>query len=125
MLHLGVLLWLLGGFFFLLCAIYYIFELMPAYFRHRRSYLNPNVPSDDEIHSLLQIKNLKFPRIKFQITTRGKEVEVVKRSIESIALLAKASPLFEKHIELLIVTEEPLENRTFSEFFKSKGTSIL
>lgn len=123
-LHLGVLLWLLSGFFFLLCAFYYIFELMPAYFRHRRSYLNPNVPSDEEIYSLLQMKNLEFPLFKFQITTRGKEVEVVQRSINSLALLAKASPLFEKHIELLIVTEEPLEIATFSGYFKSKGITF-
>ncbi len=119
-LDLGVILWLISGSFFLLCALYYIFELMPAYFRHRRSYLNPNVPSDEEIYSLLQAKNLEFPRIKFQITTRGKEVDVVQRSIDSIALLSSASPLFEKHIELLIVTEERLETATFSDYFKSK-----
>lgn len=97
---------------------------MPAYFRHRKIYLNPNAPSDEEIHSLLQRKNLEFPCIKFQITTRGKEVDVVKRSIQSIALLAETSPLFEKHIELLIVTEEPLEKEIFSKFFKSKGITF-
>ncbi|MFX1508069.1 MAG: glycosyltransferase family 2 protein [Promethearchaeota archaeon] len=97
---------------------------MPAYFRHRKIYLNPNVPSDEEILSLLQKKHLKFPRFKFQITTRGKEVDVVKRSIHSVALLADASPLFEKHIELLIVTEEPLEKEIFSESFKSNGITF-
>ncbi|UCG03853.1 MAG: hypothetical protein JSW11_07680 [Candidatus Heimdallarchaeota archaeon] len=122
--HLGMLIWLVGGSFFLLCALYYIFELMPAYFRHRRSYLNPNVPSDEEILSLLRMKNQKFPRIKFQITTRGKEVEVVQRSIDSIVLLADVSPLFEQYIELLIVTEESLERDIFSDYFKSKGITF-
>lgn len=123
-LHLGLLLWLLGGFLFLLCAFYYIFELIPAYLKHRRSYLNPNVPSDEEIYSILHMKNLKFPRIKFQITTRGKEVDVVQRSINSIAMLADASPLFENHIELLIVTDEPSEIAIFLEHFKSKGITF-
>lgn len=97
---------------------------MPAYFRHRRNYLNPNVPSDEEILSLLHMKCLEFPRIKFQITTRGKEVEVVKRSVNSIVSLTKSSALFADKIELLIVTEEPLEKKIFSEYFEFEGITF-
>lgn len=118
-LHLGVILWLSGGFFFSLCLLYYVFELIPSYIRHRRSYLNPEILSDEEITTLLASTKQSFPIIKFQITTRGKEVEVVKRSIDSIVALAAASPLFEKNIELLIVTDEPSEVTIFSEHFKS------
>jgi hypothetical protein len=52
---------------------------------------------------------LSFPRIKFQITTRGKEISVVKRGITSIAKLAESSSLIESNIELLIVTDESSE----------------
>ncbi|UCE14520.1 MAG: glycosyltransferase family 2 protein, partial [Candidatus Heimdallarchaeota archaeon] len=119
-LQLGVILWFLGGFFFLLCTSYYIFELIPAYLKHRKSYLNPEIPSDEEILALLETSQMSFPIIKFQITTRGKEVDVVKRSVDSIARLAERSPLFEKHIELLIVTDELSEVEFFSKHFKAR-----
>jgi hypothetical protein len=120
-LHLGLILWLLGGLFFSLCLLYYIFELIPAYLRHRRSYLNPVIISDEEIISLLNLTEQSFPRIKFQITTRGKEVEVVKRSIDSIVALAATSSLFAKNIELLIVTDEKSEVEIYSDYFKTSN----
>jgi hypothetical protein len=117
----GVMIWLIGGFFFTLCTSYYFSELIPAYFRHRNQFLNQNVPTDEEIYTILRTNNLKFPRIKFQITTKGNEVQVIKRGIDGIANLAVVSPLFAKHIELLIVTDEPGEVKIFSRYFQDIG----
>ncbi len=113
---LGIVLWLMGGFFFTLCTFYYFSELIPAYIRHRKRYLNQHVPSDEQILALLETKNQEFPQVKFQITTKGNEVQVIKRSIDSIVNLARISPLFEKNIQLLIVTDEQQEVATFSEY---------
>jgi len=82
------------------------------------------VPTDEQIYSILKNQNLKFPQIKFQITTKGNEVPVIKQGIVSIANLAVKSPLFEKHIELLIVTDEPQEVTTFSEYFQTLGIAF-
>jgi hypothetical protein len=122
--YFGALIWLFSAFFFLLCTSYYILELIPAYIRHRKHYLNNNVPNDEELCSSLSNTNQTFPKIKFQITTRGNEVDVVKRGILSIAHLAKSSQLFERHIELLVVTDIFSEVKTFSDYFQDLNTNF-
>ncbi len=124
MIHPGILLWILSGLIFALCTIYYLFELIPAYSRHRKHYLNPVIATNDEIQEILRKKNLSFPRIKFQITTRGNEVGVVKRGINSIAQLTQDNPLIAENIELMIVTDETAEIEIFSEHFKSMSTNF-
>jgi hypothetical protein len=74
---------------------------------------------------MLKVKNQKFPIIKFQITTRGNEFDVVKRGIESIAALASNSELIKRNIELLIVTDNPDELKLFSEFIKDLEIAFL
>ncbi|MHA2224141.1 MAG: glycosyltransferase family 2 protein [Candidatus Hodarchaeales archaeon] len=116
--QLGMLLWVFSGAFYLLCTLYYILETMPAYFRHRRSFLNPSVPTDAEIKLLVDLNANQFPKIKFQITTKGNEADVVKRGINSIARLATNNPLFLEHIELLVVTDEPRERLIFTQHYR-------
>ncbi len=91
---------------------------MPAYFRHRKDFVNPKVPNDQEILSILRISKQAFPLIKFQITTKGNEFDVVKRGVESIASLTNTSLLFSQNIEILIVTDEPDELNLFSKLFQ-------
>ncbi|PWI46453.1 hypothetical protein CEE45_16745 [Candidatus Heimdallarchaeota archaeon B3_Heim] len=115
---LGVLIWMMSGFFFLLSSSYYILEMIPSFLRHRKDYLNPNIPSNQEILSLLSQTDQPFPKIKFQITTRGNEIDVVKRGIASIYTVSSGNQLFESNFELLVVTDNPEETKIFTDFFK-------
>jgi hypothetical protein len=98
--------------------------MIPAFIRHRKSYINPIIPSDEEIDNILKVTDQKFPTMKFQITTRGGEVSVVKRGIKSIAEVAKSRTLFEDNFDLLIVTDEPDEIQIFSNFFQELEISF-
>lgn len=116
--QLGVILWFVSGIFYFICTLYYVLETMPAYIRHRSRFVNPKIPSDKEIKTLLSQYNQEFPLIKFQITSKGNEIEVVKRGIKSIATLANKNVLFSQNIELLIVTDESEEISLFKSYFK-------
>ncbi len=113
--NLGIVLWICGGVFFFLCTLYYMFELIPAYIRQRNSYVG-NAPSYRRILELLDSSSMKFPTIKFQITTRGNETHVVKRGIKSIVEVAKSHPIVGRSIELLVVTENPTEIKEFTDY---------
>ncbi len=91
--------------------------MIPSYLKHRKSYLNPFTPSNEEIFILLSQTSEVFPKIKFQITTRGNEAEVVKRGIHSIYEVSKGNPLFNSNFELLIVTDNPSEIEIFNDYF--------
>ncbi|MHA1975737.1 MAG: glycosyltransferase family 2 protein [Candidatus Hodarchaeales archaeon] len=121
---LGVFIWIMSAFFFFLSSSYYILEMMPSFLRNRRSYLNPNIPSNEEIQTLLDQTNQLFPILKFQITTRGNEIDVVKRGIESISTVSKENALFKTNFELLIVTDMPNEAEIFSNHFKALNISF-
>jgi hypothetical protein len=99
--------------------------MMPSFFRHRKVYLNPNIPSNQEIQSLLNQSNQLFPIFKFQITTRGNEIDVVKRGIGSIYEISRGNPLFNTNFELLIVTDNSEEKKVFTDYFKSINLSFL
>ncbi|MHA2290116.1 MAG: hypothetical protein ACXABG_15130 [Promethearchaeota archaeon] len=116
---LGVLIWMMSGFFFFLSSSYYILEMIPSYIRHRKIYLNPNIPSNAEIVSILAETNQIFPKIKFQITTRGNEIDVVKRGVASIHEVAISNSLFTDNFELLIVTDNPDEVPIFTDYFQT------
>ncbi|MFX0084073.1 MAG: glycosyltransferase family 2 protein [Candidatus Hodarchaeota archaeon] len=122
--QLGAIFWIFSGFFYLICTLYYGLELIPAYFRHRNRFLNPEIPNDEKIQSILRAKKQRFPAIKFQITTRGNEVDVVKRGIQSIAALARNSKFISRNIELLIVTDNPDELKLFSEYIRTLKISF-
>jgi hypothetical protein len=117
-LPLGFIIWFVSGFIFLLSTIYYILEMMPAFFRYRKTYINPLVPSDKEIILLLNSSNQAFPKISFQITTRGNEIDVVKRGIKSIVDVANQSSLFSENISILIVTDFLHEVEVFTKYFQ-------
>ena len=121
---LGVLIWMMSAFFFFLSSSYYILEMMPSFFRNRKSYLNPEIPSNQEILTLLSQSDQRFPTIKFQITTRGNEIDVVKRGIESIYKVSQKNPVFIDNFELLIVTDNPDELGVFSNYFNSLNISF-
>lgn len=92
-----------------------MFELIPAYIRQRNSYVG-NAPSYRRILEFLDSSNMKFPTIKFQITTRGNETHVVKRGIKSIVEVAKSHQIVGRSIELLVVTENPTEIKEFTDY---------
>ncbi|MHA2155782.1 MAG: glycosyltransferase family 2 protein [Candidatus Hodarchaeales archaeon] len=116
---LGVIIWMISGFFFFLSSSYYIIEMIPSFLRHRKSYLNPSTPSNEEIAYLLNETNQIFPKIKFQITTRGNEIDVVKRGVASIHEVTLRNPIFAKNFELLIVTDNPDEIEIFTDYFQT------
>ncbi len=119
--HLGLTLWIISGIFFFFSTLYYFLELIPAYIKHRKVYLNPIILTDHELKDRFKNTHHKFPRIKFQITTRGNEVHVVKRGIKSIFEVSKSNLLFKNHFELLIVTEEYSEKEIFCRYFDELG----
>ena len=115
--ELGILTWIISGFIFLLSTLYFIFEMAPAYFRHRNSYLNPIIPSNSEISELLSKTNQQFPLFKFQITTRGNELDAVKRGVKSIFKISDNNDMFKENFELLVVTDESQDYQLLMEFF--------
>jgi len=122
--HLGLFLWLISGIFFFLSTLYYFLELIPAYIKHRKVYLNPKIITNQELKELFEKNHLEFPRIKFQITTRGNEVLVVKRGIKSIYEVSRTNPLFKNHFELLIVSDEYLEKEIFHQYLRELGVEF-
>ncbi len=121
LIELGILTWIISGFIFLLSSLYFLFEMFPAYIRHRNSYLNPNIPSNSEIVELLSSTNQQFPKFKFQITTRGNELDAVRRGVESIFEISKNNAIFMENFELLVVTDEPRDQQLLKDYFKNIG----
>ncbi|MFW9854984.1 MAG: glycosyltransferase family 2 protein [Candidatus Thorarchaeota archaeon] len=115
--------WTLGAVIFLICTLYYALELIPAYIRNRKQYQNPIILTDQQIGELLKKTEQELPIFKFQITTRGNEVEVVTRGIDSIYQIAQ-NPLFRKNIELLIVTDFQDEVVLFNQYLQNQGIDI-
>jgi hypothetical protein len=115
--ELGILTWIISGFIFLLSTLYFIFEMAPAYIRHRKSYLNPNIASNSKISELLSSTNQQFPLFKFQITTRGNELDAVKRGVKSIFEISENNDSFKENFELLVVTDEPQDYQLIMEYF--------
>ena len=111
-------LWIIGYLLYTLSAIYYLFELLPAYVHGRSSYIMNPPPTVEKIKKQMQKKGLeRIPVFKFQITTRGKELNVVKRGIRSILALAK-EPLFKGRLMVDVVTELPSDARAIAKAIK-------
>lgn len=99
------LLWLSGHILFTLGATYYIFVLIPAYIGGRKHYITNCALTNEDIQKILDEKGLKqIPIFKFQITTRGKETDVVLRGIKSLIKLTEED-IFKDRIRVDVVTE--------------------
>jgi beta-1,4-mannosyltransferase len=104
-------LWLIGYVLYTLAAVYYLFALLPAYVHGRRNYIMDPPPTVERIKKLMGKKGLdKVPVFKFQITTRGGELKVVERGIQSVFALA-SEPLFQGRLRVDVVTESALDEK--------------
>jgi len=105
--HWFLVLWVLGHLLYSLGALYYLIVSIPAYYKGRREYVVNTPPGMNTIRDLLVEKGLTgIPLFKFQITTKGNEVHVVIRGINSIMKIAD-EPLFRDRVMIDVVTEEP------------------
>lgn len=111
-------LWITGHTLYTLGAIYYLIVLLPAYINGKKHYVTNSAPSITDIQNLMKTKKLnKIPLFKFQITTKGNEIHVVKRGIKSILNLNNES-IFKNRLRIDIVTEDPFDKRKILLEFK-------
>jgi cellulose synthase/poly-beta-1,6-N-acetylglucosamine synthase-like glycosyltransferase len=98
--------------------------MVPAYINGKKHYVTNSAPTIKDIKRIKKEKDLeKIPMFKIQITTRGNELHVVKRSIRSVFKLAE-EPLYKNRLRIDVVTDELSDKRNLEKVFKTNPVPL-
>src|SRR3972149_22866 len=88
-------------------AVVHLFDGYRSYILGREGFVTNTTPEIPDVQRDLDKRNLKtVPMIKFQITTRGREMRVVERGIRSVIRCAEHVP-WKGRVLVDIITEDP------------------
>lgn len=100
-------LWILAHVLWAVGAVVYLFDGYRSFILGREGFVTNTTPEIADVQRELEKRGLKtVPVLKFQITTRGREVHVVKRGIESAIRCAAHVPWTER-VMVDVITEDP------------------
>jgi len=101
------LVWIVAHILWAIGAVVYLFDGYRSYILGREGFVTNTTPEIPDVQRDLDKRNLKtVPMIKFQITTRGREMRVVERGIRSVIRCAEHVP-WKGRVLVDIITEDP------------------
>ncbi len=116
--------WIIAHILWAIGAVVYLFDGYRSYILGREGFVTNTTPEIPDVQRELDKRSLKTtPLIKFQITTRGREIRVVKRGIESAIRCAEHVP-WKGRVMVDIVTEDPEDVRELRDAFPNPPISV-
>lgn len=99
--------WIVAHILWAIGAFVYLFDGYRSYILGREGFVTNTTPEIPDVQRELDKRSLKTtPIIKFQITTRGREIHVVNRGIASVIRCAEHVP-WKGRVMVDVVTEDP------------------
>jgi hypothetical protein len=99
--------WIVAHLLWAVGALVYLFDGYRSYILGREGFVTNTTPEILDVQRELEKRNLKtVPLIKFQITTKGREVRVVKRGISAAIGCAEHIP-WKGRVMVDVITEDP------------------
>jgi hypothetical protein len=117
-------LWILAHCLWALGALVYLFDGYRSFILGREGFVTNTTPEIEDVQAELDKRSLRTtPLIKFQITTRGREVRVVKRGIESAIRCSEHVP-WKGRVMVDVVTDDPKDVDEISSAFPNPAVPL-
>ncbi len=118
------LVWILAHLMWALGAAVYMFDGYRSFILGREGFVTNTTPEIPDVQRELDKRKLAtVPLIKFQITTRGREVHVINKGIESAVRCSEHVP-WKGRVMVDVITEDPKDVEEINAAFKAPGVPL-